>query len=76
MTPDSRVYVLDLATGATTLVPHSEALAYSRLAWTPDGQWVLYENDAHTIGSYRVADATSQTLLAPCCGVGLLAIPR
>jgi hypothetical protein len=73
--PASRVYALDLATGTTTLVPHSEAPAYSRIAWSPDGQWVLFETNAHTLGAYRPAKGTFRTLPQQCCEVvGLLTV--
>lgn len=71
----SQVYVLNLATGTPTLVPHSQAGAYSRVAWTPDGRSVLFENDTGTLGAYQPGDATSRTLPEPGCGT-LVAVPK
>ena len=68
----SQVGVLDLATGTSTLVPHSQAQAYSPLAWTPDGRSVLFENDTHTLGIYRLGDVAPRTLSQPCCSVSAL----
>jgi hypothetical protein len=64
----SQVYVLNLATGTSTLVPNSQARAYSPVAWTPDGRSVLFETDTHTLGLYPLGDATRPTLSQPCCG--------
>jgi hypothetical protein len=71
----SQVYVLNLATGTTALVPHSQARAYSPVAWTPDGRSVLFETDTSTLGTYQPANATSRTLPDPCCGT-LVSVPR
>jgi hypothetical protein len=56
VTADSRVRIVDLATGATTdLGPADE---WSSAAWSPDGGRLAYERDHRII----VSDATGRTL--------------
>jgi hypothetical protein len=74
--PPSRAYVLDRASGKTTLVPHSNAPAYSRLAWTPDGQWVLADKQDRSIGAYRPSNAAYRTLPVQNDAIALLSIPK
>jgi hypothetical protein len=72
----SRVYVLSLATGTSTLLPNTQAGAYSPVAWSPDGRSVLYENTSHTLATYRLGDESLRTLSQhPCCGA-LITAPR
>ncbi len=72
----SRLYLLERTTGAATLVPHSQAQAYSPAAWSPDGKQVFFENDAGTIGIYHPADNRSRTLPTPWRGTAFLTIPK
>jgi hypothetical protein len=74
---DSQVYVINLDSGDVTQVPGSKTdSAFSRLAWSPDARWVLYETTSHATGAYRPSDGTSTSFPMKCCGVALAALPR
>jgi hypothetical protein len=74
---DSQVYVINLATGHVMQVPDSKSdYAFSRLAWSRNGQWVFFETAAHSTGAYRPSNATSRSFPANCCGVALASLPR
>jgi len=64
----SWLYVLDLATAKTTVVPHSLARTFSPVAWTTT-QAVLFESDAHHLGEFRPSSAASRMFSVPCCAV-------
>jgi hypothetical protein len=65
----SQLYVLNLTTGTSTLVPESQARPYSPVAWTADGLSVLYENVTHTLGAYQPSTGALQAWPVPCCGL-------
>jgi sugar lactone lactonase YvrE len=75
--PDtSTAYVIDLDDNQTRPVPQSTSdNAFSRVAWSPDGQWVFYETTDHHIGAYRPDDRQATTYPGACCGVALFTIP-
>ena len=64
----SQLYVLNLTTGTSTLVPQSQARPYSPVAWTADGDSVLYETDTHTLGAYQPTSGALQAWPLACCG--------
>lgn len=72
--PPSELYIIDLSTGAVTLVPGMAANAYARVAWLPDAPVVATQRDDGAIVTYDVASHERRTYPARCCAVALLAI--
>jgi hypothetical protein len=67
--------VLDRRTDTVTAVPGwSTNYAFSRVAWTPDCDWVLFETTDHHIGAYRPADGQHRDFPGACCGVALITL--
>ncbi len=70
----SDVYVVNVSSGATTLVPDSSPpYPYSRVAWLPESSWVVFASGAGLVNAYRVQDGQRRSFPTPCCGVALLA---
>ena len=71
----SDVYVVDLSSGATSVVPDSSAsVPYSRVAWVPDSSWVISASAAGSVSAYNVRDGQRRAFPTACCGVALLSV--
>ena len=65
----TRLYIVGLraANHRVTPVPNSRLpLAWTRLAWTTHGDWLMYQTPTHRLGAWRPGSSL-RTLSAPCC---------
>ena len=71
----SDVYVVNVSSGAISLVPNSSSsYLYSRVAWLPDSSWVVSGSATGSVSAYNVQDGQRRSFPTPCCGVALLAV--
>ena len=71
----SDVYVVNMTSGATSLVPDSTATSpYSRVAWLPNTLWVISASSTGSLSAYNVHDGKLRSFATPCCGVALLSV--
>jgi hypothetical protein len=73
--PTSTLYVIDLQDNHVTEVARSTTdYAFSRVAWSPDGNWVFSETNDHAIGAYRPGTGENTSYPGSCCGVALITV--
>jgi hypothetical protein len=73
-----RLYVVRLAGEhtRTVLVPASAGYIFSKLAWSPDDSWLLYQGPDRTLWGYDVRTRAVRSSPTPCCLVTVMAVVR
>jgi len=74
-TSASNVYVIDLTTGTTVLVPDTAAGPYSRIAWLAGDGGIVSQLDDGTVKVNNVTNNTTRSLAKAPSGVAILTTP-
>lgn len=73
-----RLYVLRLAgdQGRPVPVPASAGHLFSKVAWSPDGAWLLYQGPAFELSGYNVRTRAVRSSTVPCCLYTIMTVVR
>jgi hypothetical protein len=73
----SRVFVVELATDAISEVPDSSSVSpYSRVAWAPATNWVVFEHDPDELRAYEPTTGAALAVRRSGTAVALVTVPR
>jgi hypothetical protein len=73
-----RLYVLPIARDdrRPMLVPASAGHIFSKVAWSPEGSWLLYQGPRFTLWGYDVRTQEVRSSPVPCCRYTIMAVVR